>query len=405
MNRGELLNFFNQEVDITSHSSSFDWKFYIDVFSKTVSNESSSLRTLLQHNIQPNIIDASKKVKIVASLFSSVLCGAQEILEYKKPPIFDSVLEKIYENYRILGLWHPDHEEVINYVVSSPNYFKILISGLPGSGKTSLIDAICLSLPQYNGITYMNHKDFQGGINNSKVKDSIVVIEDIDLLVSKGRDGDTDSKQALHSVLTLLDNTDRVFITTNKPEELDVALTRRGRIDKVFNIDYIDKDNARVLIKHKLVSMLEEKLYRNYSMHLKGREKTLNDRMRSFVAQIDSLGWFEDLVIDSTPLVNNGYQPSSLSSRVREVLIELQSDHLRDLGVESLFNRQDLEATIPLLVEASNKTKALEFVKKMRQLAKTLHVLSVFIDKPEEKKIVEATNELKMSLGDEERVE
>ena len=131
-----------------------------------------------------------------------------------------------------------------------------LLDGPPGSGKTSTIMALAseLGLPLFVVNPNAVGDDALGEVLQS-TSNGIVVLEDIDSLSSahSREDADKPSDKPLLSLSGLLNAIDglaasenRILIlTTNKPEILDSALVRPGRIDRKFHIGYLAHDLAQ----------------------------------------------------------------------------------------------------------------------------------------------------------------
>lgn len=175
---------------------------------------------------------------------------------------------------------------------NTPYKFVGLLCGTPGSGKTSSIHAIASELGM--GIRFVNidKEDFESiarimtfntDCNNSDDR-NIIVIEDIDCMsmgadekrcgelirkeseenVPIGRNGEKpytiDVKApsiSLSSILNLLDGIITpsgviVFLTTNKPENLDAALLRDGRIDARYDFGDFSSKTALKMVKELL---------------------------------------------------------------------------------------------------------------------------------------------------------
>ena len=137
----------------------------------------------------------------------------------------------------------------------------ILLYGPPGTGKTSVIKAIAKYIEyQLCLITSKSVKRIEDAMFNLQPK-SLVVIEDIDILLKNGRKEEVvkaisarggelpeDEKEAI-SLSDMLNSIDgihsingRILIaTTNNVESLDEALIRDGRFDLRLKIDYADE--------------------------------------------------------------------------------------------------------------------------------------------------------------------
>lgn len=125
-----------------------------------------------------------------------------------------------------------------------------LFYGEPGSGKSTLARAIASYLNW--GIYIVNDS---GALPDYYVTNKVILIEDIDCLVSDNRDDDDKSsrrysyareKITLHSLLNYIDGVNSpsncIFIaTTNYIDRIDPALKRKGRFDHIYEVPYIDR--------------------------------------------------------------------------------------------------------------------------------------------------------------------
>ncbi|PBB87882.1 MULTISPECIES: ATP-dependent Clp protease adaptor ClpS [unclassified Mesorhizobium] len=150
----------------------------------------------------------------------------------------------------------------------------ILLYGPPGTGKTHTIRYLAANLP---GHTTLIITAGQMGLLSHYMtlarllQPATVVIEDVDLIA---RDRETMGSPCEESLLNALlnemdglkDNADILFIlTTNRPEQLEAALTARpGRIDQAIEVPLPD-DGSR------------EKLVRLYGGGLKLSDKIVNE--------------------------------------------------------------------------------------------------------------------------------
>jgi chaperone BCS1 len=115
-----------------------------------------------------------------------------------------------------------------------------LFWGVPGSGKTSLIQAIAGHIKRNVCFLQPTHPDINDDSLRDAVqqapKDSIIVLEDIDALFEKDRKAKTSTPLTFSGLLNALDGVGspmgQIFVlTTNLRDQLDSALIRNGRVD------------------------------------------------------------------------------------------------------------------------------------------------------------------------------
>jgi len=129
-----------------------------------------------------------------------------------------------------------------------------MLTGVPGSGKTSIIKALCNEFEKNLCILSIN-KEF----DNSTIitafrnmdQNSFLLIEDIDCLFEK-REHKENPLITFSSFINLLDGVLYkhgliCFITTNHPEKLDHAILRSGRVDMIIKMDYPLKEDIKRL--------------------------------------------------------------------------------------------------------------------------------------------------------------
>lgn len=135
----------------------------------------------------------------------------------------------------------------------------ILLYGPPGTGKTHTIRYLAANLP---GHTTLIITAGQMGILSQYMtlarllQPATVVIEDVDLIARDRENmGGPCEESLLNTLLNemdgLKDNADILFVlTTNRPEQLEVALTGRpGRIDQAIEVPLPDDDCREKLVR------------------------------------------------------------------------------------------------------------------------------------------------------------
>lgn len=134
-----------------------------------------------------------------------------------------------------------------------------LLTGVPGSGKTSLIKALCNEIHYNLGIMSisrdMDNATIQGSFRNIDPK-TVLLLEDIDCLFEKRTSVETPTF-TFSNLLNILDGVLFkhgliVFITTNHPEKLDPALLRQGRTDLIVELNYPSRTEIEKLFRDML---------------------------------------------------------------------------------------------------------------------------------------------------------
>ncbi|PRP88846.1 ATPase AAA [Planoprotostelium fungivorum] len=137
----------------------------------------------------------------------------------------------------------------------------ILIKGVPGVGKTSLVRAVAVEcgakLFSINGAEvhgpYVGDSEaklrsvFTEAVEHSKRAPSIVFIDEIDVLCPKRGDHNSNESRIVAQLLTLMDGLHSrgslvVVAATNLPNILDPALRRAGRFDREIEIPIPDEN-------------------------------------------------------------------------------------------------------------------------------------------------------------------
>jgi len=175
-----------------------------------------------------------------------------EWIRYNKIP--SRTLKTVYFDAKVKSKIRKD---ILEFIESEKEYDEFgipykknyLLTGIPGSGKTSIVKALCKEIGYNLCIFSINH-DIDNSVALVAFRDipskSLLLIEDIDCLFEK-RTGTQDNKFFTFSnLLNLLDGVCYrkgliSFITTNHPENLDHALLRQGRTDMIIHMNYPKK--------------------------------------------------------------------------------------------------------------------------------------------------------------------
>lgn len=147
--------------------------------------------------------------------------------------------KKIYERY---GIFY------------KKNY---LFFGVPGSGKTSLVNVIAGKTDRSIYIISFDAEMTDGHLYNAMngiEENSILLLEDIDCVFHDRNTNRNNSKVSFSALLNILDGVTKIdglitIITTNHVERLDPALIRPGRIDMSLKFTYISEEQIIGLLK------------------------------------------------------------------------------------------------------------------------------------------------------------
>lgn len=144
--------------------------------------------------------------------------------------------------------WYEEHNIIHKY--------NLLLYGPPGTGKTSLIYYLASVLRRYIYVIDLSLK--LEDLKKEKLKEydaeqAIIIIEDIDISLNI-KDKSDEQKQIVEDkiqwLMQVLDGTESIpnaiiIITTNKYDDIDQRLLRKGRIDKQVEIGYFDRDEMQ----------------------------------------------------------------------------------------------------------------------------------------------------------------
>lgn len=139
-----------------------------------------------------------------------------------------------------------------------------LLSGPPGTGKTTLVHALASHFDASINIISIDsdmNKNLLMWILDRVQPNSFVVIEDIDALY-KDRENQMLSL-SFSDFINIIDGLSSkegiiLFMTTNHPDHIDPALLRPGRADRHVSLGYADKNQMREIFTAYLPNQLEQ---------------------------------------------------------------------------------------------------------------------------------------------------
>ena len=197
----------------------------------------------------------------VSKLHVYVMSKYGEWMRYNKIP--SRTLDTVYFDEKLKQKMRAD---IIDFLKKEKEYDEFgipykknyLLTGIPGSGKTSIIKAMCKEIGYNLCIFSINH-DTDNNTALAAFRDippkSVLLFEDIDCLFEK-RTGTQENKSTFtfSNLLNLLDGVFFrkgliSFITTNHPESLDHALLRQGRTDMIIHMNYPKKVDVKHLFR------------------------------------------------------------------------------------------------------------------------------------------------------------
>jgi len=173
--------------------------------------------------------------------------GLNDHIPIKKRPLESVVLPNSLRYDIVQDLENFKAKEDWYHSVGVPYRRGYMLYGPPGNGKSSLVASLagkfdaCLKVINLSSLD--NDSALQYAFNSVKDGD-FVLLEDADCITREGF-----SNFSLSTLLNVIDGVGArdgriLFLTTNKPDQLDEALVRPGRLDRKFHIQNATKEQA-----------------------------------------------------------------------------------------------------------------------------------------------------------------
>jgi len=197
--------------------------------------------------------------------------------------------------------------------IGIPYKMNILLEGLAGTGKTSLITGIASEFEKNIAIINFDAKTTDNMFINAMAlipKDTILILEDIDVLFKERKEHDTHKNALTFSgLINALDGISApqnsiIFMTSNYKCNLDKALIRPGRVDLSVNFTYANKEQVSRMYK----SFFPETLgyfneFYGEIKHLKFTTALLQQFMFEFIelgakTMVENIDKFKKYVVD-----------------------------------------------------------------------------------------------------------
>lgn len=175
-------------------------------------------------------------------------------------------------------LSHETEQEYIQFGI--PYKYNVLLEGYPGTGKSSIIHVLASEL-NMNVCTIafdreLTDKQFMRAFKNVP-DNSIIILEDIDTCFKDRTEKDNHVGLTFSGLLNTLDGASSVWkqiiiMTTNFKCNLDEALIRPGRIDKVVHFDYASKKQINIIFNKFFPN--SEDLFKSFYTEIKNYKLT-----------------------------------------------------------------------------------------------------------------------------------
>jgi chaperone BCS1 len=163
----------------------------------------------------------------------------------------DGVLDDLLEDLR---MFYASRSWYIRRGI--PHRRGYLLHGPPGNGKTTLVLAVAGELNLSVAVLSLSNRllsdDALRSLVDALPPATLLLIEDVDCVFKTERTTTDQTGVTLSGLLNALDGVSSregrvLFLTTNHPERLDVALVRPGRVDRKVELGHASRDQAHRL--------------------------------------------------------------------------------------------------------------------------------------------------------------
>jgi transitional endoplasmic reticulum ATPase len=244
--------------------------------------------------------------------------------------------------------WPLKYGEVFDYVAVKPPK-GIMIYGPPGTGKTLIAKAVATE-SEVNFISVKGPELLSKWVGESErgirevfrkarqAAPCIVFFDEIDSIVPpRGRDlGSNVTERVVSQILTELDGLEAlkdvvVIAATNRPDMVDPALMRPGRIDRLLYIPNPDKDAREAILK----------------IHTRGKPLA------------------EEVDMDKLAEQMEGYNGADIAATCQAASQIAIHEHLQKYGdpKEATAHKEELQITMDHFKQAFNKVKSSSYQK------------------------------------------
>lgn len=224
-----------------------------------------NLGYLLRITVSYTDLNILKEFVDIASASPDIIVCANIQMYHSKSRGFWEKAAKIYgQSFENIFLPQEIKNSLLNHIDSfnknKERYLKFgriyklcfLLTGVPGSGKSSLIKAVAMKYNRPIYVITLSKKlddDALADLFSDVKENSIIVLEDIDAFFIDRHAQDINI--SFSAILNMFDglfspgNGCILFMTGNNPERLDSALIRPGRVDQIIKFDYPKKKEVQ----------------------------------------------------------------------------------------------------------------------------------------------------------------